>query len=283
MPIITIARGSLWGGQTVACRIARILGVPCLGREALTGEALNLTASQPETARIGGEDLEARGLWDRIAGERSTYIAALQAAIAGHASSGNLVYHGLAGHILLRGVPSILRVRIIAPLETRIAVVVEKENISREEAEEYIGRVDGEWTRWIKFIFGVDWHDPSLYDLVVNLETLSVDSACGCVLEAASRPEFQVSEEVRERLRDLALSSRVKLALELTPASRGLGLEVKAHRGVVSFTGLEGNEDLLPGGRAELERMLSAILSSVQGIRELRFREAELQTSSPSG
>lgn len=274
MPIITIARGTLWGGQTVAQTVARSLGAPCLGREALTGEALNLTWAAPEGGAGGEDALEARGLWDRVAAERTTYIAALQAALAGHAAAGDLVYHGLAGHILLGGVPSILRVRIIAPLEMRIAVVVEKEAISRQDAEQYIERVDGEWTRWTRFIFGVDWHDPSLYDLVINLENLTVEGACDCILEASRRPEFAVTEEVRQLLRDLALASRVKLALALTPASRGLEFQVKAHKGVVSFEGVREREAPSEGGNGEVERMLATILSSVQGVREVQFQAA---------
>ena len=35
MPIVAIARGSLIGGQATAERVARLLGVPAVGRETL--------------------------------------------------------------------------------------------------------------------------------------------------------------------------------------------------------------------------------------------------------
>lgn len=266
MPIITIARGSLWGGRAVAESIAQVLGCPCIGREALTGEALHLTSAHG----CGADDpAEALGLWDRLAWNKGTYISAMQAALAGYAASGELVYHGLAGHLLLKEIPSILRVRIIAPQEMRIAAVVEKEKVSREEAAEYIGRVDEEWTRWIKFIFGVDWHDPSLYDMVINLEKLNVDGARAAIVESARMPEFAITEETREKIQDLALVSRVRLVLALVPVSIDLGLEVTASRGEVTLRGRIANPDLPPDVLHRTEGFLAAVVGQTQGVRNV--------------
>ncbi len=265
MPVITIARGSLWGGQAVAEMIARELGCPCIGREALMGEALNLTSA------TGGpvEDPSAiSALWDRLSWDRSTYLSALQAALAGHAASGNLVYHGLAGHLLLRHVPRILRVRIIAPMETRIAIVAQNEKIGRAEAEAYIRKVDEEWKRWTRFVFDVDWHDPSLYDLVVNLEKLGVGGACATVMEAARRPEFEITGEIREQIQDLALASRVKLVLAIVPTRLDMKLEVSVKGGEVRLTG-QVPANLPPEVVSRAEGFLAAVVGQTQGVRSL--------------
>jgi cytidylate kinase len=268
MPIITIARGSMWGGQAVAERVSETLACRCIGRETLTGEALRLALGAESTE--GKPDHEPWP-WDRLASERTTYLSALQAALASYAESGNLVYHGHAGHLLLRGIPSVLRVRIIAPMEVRVRVVTEKSGISRDDAEAYIKRVDEEWARWTKFIFGVEWRDPALYDLVINLENLTVDGACCCVLDAAKRPEFTVSEEVKGRLQDLALAAKVRLALAMNPASRDLDLDVRAEKGEV-YLGGSMIESGFPGELLrQLTQMVESIVGEVPGVLALHL------------
>jgi cytidylate kinase len=268
MPIITIARGSMWGGQAVAKGVSEALGCQCIGRETLTEEALRLALG---AEGLPGKPDQEPWLWDRLASERATYLSALQAALASYAGSGSLVYHGNAGHLLLRGMPSILRVRIIAPLEVRIGVVREKSGISRDDAETYIKRVDEEWARWTRFIFGVEWRDPSLYDLVINLENFSIDGACCCVLDAAKRTEFTVTEEVKGRLQDLALAARVRLALAMNPASRDLDLEVRAEKGVVCLAG-SMIEPGLPGQVfRQLKQMVETIVGEVPGVLVLHL------------
>lgn len=245
--------------------IAQELGCPCIGREALMGEALNLTSAS------GGQAVdpsEISALWDRLSWDRSTYLSALQAALASHAVSGNLVYHGLAGHLLLRNIPRILRVRIIAPMETRIEIVARNEKVGREEAEAYIRKVDEEWKRWTRFVFDVDWHDPSLYDLVINLEKLDVGGACATVMEAVRRPEFEITDEIREQIKDLALASRVKLVLAMVPASLDMKLEVSARRGEVMLKG-QAPADLPPEVISRAEGFLAAVVGQTLGVRSV--------------
>jgi len=52
----------------------------------------------------------------------ATYLALVQAALAEEVRSGEVVYHGHVGHLLLQGGGPVLRVRVIAPLESRIGV-----------------------------------------------------------------------------------------------------------------------------------------------------------------
>ncbi len=39
-------------------------------------------------------------------------------------------------------------------------------------------KVDKERQRWIQFLFEVDWDDPYLYDIVLNLSRTSLATAC---------------------------------------------------------------------------------------------------------
>jgi cytidylate kinase len=268
MPIITISRGSMSGGQALAECVASALNVPCLGREILVAAAAKIGVS----AEVLGSKLETSpGLWDRFGSERGLYVAAVQAALADLMAGGDGVYHGHAGHLLLRGVPAVVRVRLIAPLPMRLRAVMERQRLKPEAALAYIQKVDEGRTRWTRFLYNVDLTDPGLYDLVVSLESMSIRSACSVVIATAKQPEFQVTDEVRKKLADFALASRVRLALATQPASRGLELSVKADNGVVTVTGDVPQAARLASTSTRMEQELRTIAAAVDGVNAVEL------------
>lgn len=36
--------------------------------------------------------------------------------------------------------------------------------------------------KWVRFLYRVDWLDPSLYDMVINIGSIGVQSACDLVI-----------------------------------------------------------------------------------------------------
>jgi cytidylate kinase len=263
MPIITISRGSMSGGQALAECIASALGVPCVGREVLVAAAAKLGVSAEQLSQT----LEkSPGLWDRFTSERNLYVVAVQATLAELVTSGDVVYHGHAGHLLLRGVPAVLRVRLIAPMAMRLRAVMERQHLKPDAAHAYIQKVDEERLRWVRFLYGVDLRDPGLYDLVLSLESMSIRSACNVVATSARQAEFQVDDLVRAKLANFALASRVKLALATQPASRGLELSVRAEGGVVTVAGDVPQATRLASTGERLENELRAIVGAVKGV-----------------
>ncbi|NIU74122.1 MAG: cytidylate kinase-like family protein, partial [Gammaproteobacteria bacterium] len=171
MAIITISRGSLSGGRAVAECLANELGYHCVAREIVRGAARRIGVSEDAVK----EKFEtAPGLWSQLFRERKLYVAAVQTALADRCVEGNLVYHGLAGQFLLRGLPGVLRVRLVAPLEFRIrALLSERDHLSREAAEKFIDNIDQERSRRVRRMYDMDVEDPALYDLTVNLRIMS--------------------------------------------------------------------------------------------------------------
>ncbi len=268
MPIITISRGSMSGGQALAECLAGACGSPCVGREIVLEAAAKLGVSE----RVLSQKLEkSPGLWERLTLERRLYIAAVQAVLAEYAAEGDLIYHGYAGHLLLRGVPAVLRIRLIAPLEMRIRAVIEREGVPPQDAERVIKARDADRHRWTEAMYGVDLGDPRLYDLVISLETMSIASACSVVMTAMGRPEFAVTDEVRAALRDYLLACRVKVALATQPASRGLELEVRAAKGAVTIQGRVPRAQMLTRTSTRWEQELIEIGQSVNGVESVHL------------
>ncbi|MFH1123121.1 MAG: cytidylate kinase-like family protein [Pseudomonadota bacterium] len=210
MAIITISRGSYSKGKEVAEKVAERLGYGCISREVL------LDASDrfhiPEI-RLRRAIHDSPSILNRFSHGKQTYIAYVQSALAQRVRKDNIVYHGLAGHILLKGVPHVLKVRIIREFAERVASEVAREGVSEEEARSLINKDDVERRKWTKSLYGVDPWDSNLYDLVVHIHRLTVDDAADFVCEAASRDAFRTTPASQQRMDDLALAYQVKAAL----------------------------------------------------------------------
>ncbi|HEY3352511.1 MAG TPA: cytidylate kinase-like family protein [Polyangia bacterium] len=232
--IITISRGSFSGGTVLAECVAEKLGYRVVSREILAAAATRYGIAEEKLAQA----LErAPGLWERLGHERRLYLTFIQAAFTEILLEDGVVYHGHAGHLLVRGVSHVLRVRLIAPMAFRIDAAMQSLRCGREAAEAHVRQVDAERARWTRFLYDIDWDSPLLYDVVVNLEGMSIETACAVVRATALQPEFQPTTASRKALRDLALSCRVRAALAQAAATARLELEVTADDGAVVLHG----------------------------------------------
>jgi cytidylate kinase len=201
MPIITISRGSYSRGKEVAERLARELGHECISREILleASEQFNI----PEIQLVHAIE-DAPSFLDRLTRGREQYLAYVRAALLKRVQAGDVVYHGFAGHLLLRDVPSVLKVRILARIEDRIQEVVKRDGVSENEARERIAKADEERRKWSHHLYRVDPRDVSLYDIVLRIGPMTLDDAVAAIALAARLPAFQTTPEVRKTLADLA-------------------------------------------------------------------------------
>jgi Cytidylate kinase len=217
-------------------------------------------------------------VWERLLGEkRRLYFIALQSAMAERAVKGDFIYHGLAGHFLLHGVPNVFKIRLVAPLSDRIKIEMAKKNITEEAAKEYIQKVDEERKLWTKFFYHVDWTDPSLYDLVINLENLSLDTACDMIMYALTQPEFQSTPEKKKVVEDFALSCQVKAQIALNERTRGIGLDVEVKDGNVRIQGkFYTTVGMFATGLRQTEAEIRTIAKSVPGVKDVKIDLQEL-------
>jgi cytidylate kinase len=243
MSIITISRGTASGGQALAERVAAKLGWPCLSNEVIVEAAKRYNVPEPELVKAFEK---APTFWEKLTTSRRVYLTFVQAAMCEYAEHGNLVYHGHAGHALLPGIGHVLKVRLVAPLEYRIRAVMERNaRLDRKGAMRYINQVDEERTSRMRYLFDVDWRDPYQYDLVLSLDKLTVDTACDLVIQAVQWEPFQPTDASRLALQNLALSSRIKAALDAHPQFSPYDIGVDVKGGVVTLSGALPTDDAI--------------------------------------
>ncbi len=234
MPVITISRGSFSGGKMLAECLAQQLGYRCIDRDVIVEKAASYGASQQD---ISDALAKPPTFWDRFRHTKYVYLALVQAALTAEVRDGNAVYHGNAGHLLLRGVSHVVRTRIIAPISFRLAIVQDRLKMNQDEALAYIQKMDQNRRKWTQYLYGVDWGDPNLYDLVVNLEQMDIRQACDVIAVAARQRCFQETPASRAAMYDLALASRVRSAILGTRETASVEVEVTASDGLIVIKG----------------------------------------------
>ncbi len=210
MSIITISRGSYSYGKEVAEKVAQKLGYECIAREALLRASKDFNIPEIKLARALHD---APSFFERLTFGKEKYVAYIRAALFSQVQKDNVVYHGLAGHFFLQGIPHVLKVRIIADPEERVAEMIRRENLPAEEARKKLQKDDEERRKWSLQLYGVDTWDPILYDLIINIRSMTVDNAAELIATAVKFPCFQATPQSQQMLNDLALAARVKAAL----------------------------------------------------------------------
>lgn len=234
MGIITVSRGTCSGGKELAECIASQLGYECISREVIV-EASERYGVSAEALASSLE--KAPTFLQRLSRDRDRYLAIIRAVLCEYALSGNLVYHGHAGHFLLAGPTHVLRIRVIADMPYRINAAMQRLGLTHEKAIEYVNRVDRERARWAEFLYGVEWQNPKHYDAVFNLEHISIPSACKLVCHMIELDDFRCTKESQQTLANLSLSSRVRAALLSDDRTASGKLEVIADKGEITVRG----------------------------------------------
>jgi len=210
MAIVIISRGCYHRGSEVARKVAAELGYECISREVLL-EASKLF-DIPELKLMHAIE-NAPSLLDRIGRNRKNYIAYIRTALLRRIQKDNAVYHGFAGHFFLQGIPGILKVRVFADVEERVKDEMKREDVSAEKALHTVIRDDEERRSWALSLYGMDPADPTLYDMLLHIGTLTVEDAARIVAEAAALPSFQMTPDSKRLLNDRVMASQVESLL----------------------------------------------------------------------
>jgi cytidylate kinase len=210
MPIIAISRGSYSHGKRVAEKVAEKLGYECVSREALLRASNRYTSRQIDVFRAAGDG---PSVLDRIAYGKERYVAYIRKALLDRLSKDNVVYHGFAGHFFLQGVSHVLKVRIVANLDQRVAEEMRRKGIPSAQAREGLEKDDDAHRRWSRYMYGIDPADSHLYDLIVPMHSKTADEAAEIIAQAAGRSCFKVTPESRNALRMLHLAAQVQASL----------------------------------------------------------------------
>jgi cytidylate kinase len=237
MPLVAMTRemGSL--GKDVAAGVALRSGRKVVYHEIIEPIANKMRLRKSHVERF----LDGKaGLWEKLTTDRtalSIYTADETFRFLRDGSTG--VIRGWGAVHLLRNIPHVVRVRICAPLETRIDRMMERlQTDNRETVESEIQMSEEAHTAITKRHFGVNWRDPELYDLVLCTERLSVDECVDEIDGMMKRKCFQETPDSVRMVADLASEWSVRSALRRDERTARTQITVECSSGVVRLLGV---------------------------------------------
>lgn len=276
MAIITISRGCFSHGQEIAEKVAKMLNYECVSQEVIILEASRFF--QVPEGKLMESIHDAPKILERITHARERFLSCFQAALLGHVKKDNVVYHGYAGHFFIPKISHILKVRVIAEMEDRIALLQKKRKISRNEAINFIEKEDRHRAEWNKHICKADMEDPRPYDMVLNIGKLTIQDACEIIYTAARCDTYKVTLESEKTLHDFALSSQIKAALqgiceaEVT-SDKGI-IHIKVHGQKLMKTGFaspELEQQVKEKIREDLKKEIIRVTRNIPGVKEIIY------------
>lgn len=258
MGVITISRGSYSKGKEIAEKLAQELGYECISRDILLEASAHFNIPEVKLVRAIHD---APSILERFQYGKEKYITFFREALLEHVAKDNVVYHGLAGHFFLKGIPSILKVRIIANTQERVKEEMKRELITEKKARYVLLKDDEERRKWGMSLYGIDTKDSSLYDVVLHIDNLKVNDAVEILADIARRPCFQTTDEARRRINDFHLAAKAQAAM----IDRYPSAQVKSRDGIV-YVKLEMALSI----EQEVIDKVKEILKDIEGIKEVR-------------
>lgn len=210
MYFITFTRKMGAGGSEIARTVASRLGYSFYDTEAIEKAAREVGFVEDAS----DADEKAPSLFERFLSHRpEIHLDRLNSVIYELASRGSAVFLGRGSHVLLRTLKCALHVRVTASEKRRLQNL-EARGFQSEVALKALRRSDREREAFVKFAFGVDWDNPEFYDIVLNMDNLTVDLAVDTVLHIARSEEIKArSVDAMNSLGIMALTRRSEAAL----------------------------------------------------------------------
>ena len=272
MATITISPQMGSGGSEIGMALAQRLGYHYVDQEIIGDAVRRYGLAEDKASHL---DESKPTLFERFDVETRYYITVLQTTLLEFAEQDNCVLMGRGGQWLLRGIPQVLRLRVIAPFDMRVKQWIKRtaevtgETPNQRAAVEFVRRDDNERSGRMRYLYEVDLDDPSLYDFVANTEKLRYEAVVDMVERGVRRPELATTEEGRKLLASRVLVSRVQVALATNPDTRRYRITVEARDGIVVLE-----------GTAALDRAVD-VARGVPGVREVRTQQVEIPPIPP--
>ena len=199
MTVITISHEIGSGGREIGQAVAVRLGYDYVDKQVVQQAAQRLGISEQTATRL---DERAQSTVDRLLASLSVgtqlmiappegmeitpndqeYFDATQKVVEAAVSARNVVIAGHGANFALYGKPDVFSVFIHRPKAQRIAVVMQRDGISHDEAAKQVTQNDQQRAHYVKTFYHHHWHDASHYQLAIDTNVISLPHAVDLIV-----------------------------------------------------------------------------------------------------
>lgn len=208
-PMITISRQYGTDGHQIAKFLAEKLGIPFYDKDLITiasqetrfAEKAFDEAERTATTSLGyilsnrsNRSLYGMPLNDQMFMVQSGIIRTI-------ADKGPAVIVGRCADYVLSGYKPTIDIFLQASTESRTKTVMERENVSKKEAQMRIARLDKSRATYYNYYTDRKWSDLNNYDIALNVSHLTAEEAAGLLatfINQVVEKTSLVEEEARE-------------------------------------------------------------------------------------
>ena len=204
--VITINRELGSGGRTIGRKLAEKLNVPFYDKalinelkqkfnldteeiEKLKGNKNNWWREFINAAMFLGQGMNEMWYYQRMTGQSAYLLTSNdmfkveKEILENVAAEESCIIAGRSGFSIFADHPNHLSIFIQAPLEHRIQRIMDKQNLTHEEAEKIIKKVDEMRETYVKKYTGTSRYDTRNYDIVFNMEGKTEDEVVELILQ----------------------------------------------------------------------------------------------------
>ena len=184
-PMVTLSRTLGSGGTEIARKTAERLHCQVFDREILDRIA-DMAEARRDLAEALDEQTRSRienwieGMLHGKIFDEGDYHHRLVQVVGALAELGSAVIVGRGANFILRNRIGI-DVRIVAPKQARIKRLMAERQWTAKQAADEIHASDAAREKFIRRIFNANWNDPEIYDLIINTQDISLDSAAALI------------------------------------------------------------------------------------------------------
>ena len=201
--VITINREVGSGGRTVGRKLAEMLGVKYCDKAVIDGltKKFGLTPERIEEIKA-----QKKSWWNDINNYYQTLVNSTSQPMEAEvkldnatmfetekrilqelASHDSCVIAGRTGFMVFREWPNHLSVFIQASMDYRIKRIMDRQNVSMDEARDIIAKIDATREAYIKKYEDTSRYDTRNYQLVITMDGLTEDDAAQIILDYINR------------------------------------------------------------------------------------------------
>ncbi len=192
MAVITLSRHFGAGGKTLGKLLAKKLGYFYIDDDIIQSIVNKSLSTEWKTVlekELGGNLLQwisnlppedpVKSIFEKKedAGEACS-IDILQRVMVQIAEQGNAVIVGRGGQYLLQDQKDVFHVLMVADLEDRVQFMEERYHLSLKKALHVVNHQDKRRQNFYRFLGKLDYDQPDMYHLVLNMSKLTLQKAC---------------------------------------------------------------------------------------------------------
>ena len=207
MAIITMSRKIASLGDETSSHLANILGYKFIERKYLEQRLIDKGLA-PE--KLKKYDEKRPGFWASLSRDRDEYFDLLREVVYEIANEGNCVFIGRGGFAILRNIPGVYAVRLVAEDGVRISRLMKEFNYTEKQASDLIKESDNNREGFHKCFFNVEHEEATFYNMVLNTGEITSQEAAQIIKTAI---EITIKEEDvqkgRKRITDLYEAQKI--------------------------------------------------------------------------